>query len=260
MKKISIAFLIVVLLIFQVIAVSALTSSEAKQEWQNAKQASGEKQETHRDAKIKFAGDKSEENKQAVVDTGKEALMAALDEVEAWLVWKNIEAQENPDVPEELKEAVSSDVDANIAKISELRVDVNGIDNQLELGLVFLKMVGKYAELLADVARDSGKILSSLGEKYLGKAEEYEGKLRAEAENMENNAEILAKLDTAKSSIAEARSNVEKAKASYEQVRLPGTPLIKFAEGNNYLRVAKTNLISAHSSLNQAYLLMMGRE
>ena len=74
---------------------------------------------------------------------------------------------------------------------------------------------------------------------------------------MENNGEVLAKLDAAKSSLAEARSNVGKAEASYNQVVLPGTPLIKFAEGNGYMRVARTNLLSALASLQQAYDLMM---
>ena len=58
----------------------ALTESEAEQDWHDAKQVSRDKQQIHIDAQIDFAGNKSEENKQADIDTGKEALDAALDE------------------------------------------------------------------------------------------------------------------------------------------------------------------------------------
>lgn len=259
MRKTVIVFFLIAILLMQSVAVSALTESDAKQAWKDAKQVSKEKQEIHRDAKIKFAGDKSEENRQEVVDTGKETLHAALDEVEAWLIWKDLEAEENPDLPDDLKETISEDVDTNLAKIDELRTDVDGVSNQLELGIVFLKMVGKYLELLTDVARDSGRIYVHIADTYIDTAEEYESKLRVEAEKMDNNDAIIEKLDMAKSDIIEAKRNVNQAESSYEQVVLPGTPLIKFSEGNNYLRVAKTNLLSAHSNLNQAYNLMLKR-
>jgi len=58
----------------QNIAVSALTESDAKQDWRDAKHVSQDTQQIHRDAKIEFAEDKSDKNRQAVVDTGKEAL------------------------------------------------------------------------------------------------------------------------------------------------------------------------------------------
>jgi len=46
------------------------------------------------------------------------------------------------------------------------------------LGIVYLKMVGKYLELLSDVARDSGKILVYRGNTYFETVEDYESKLR----------------------------------------------------------------------------------
>lgn len=257
LKKAIIASFLVFMLLLQPVAVSALTESEAKQAWRDAKRISQEKQQLYRDAQIQYAGNKSAENNQKVIDTGKEALHAALNEAEAWLKWKDIEAQGNPDIPADLKATISADVATNLAKIDELRKDVDKISNQVELGIVFLKMVGKYLELLTDVARDYGKILVSIGNTYIAKAEDYESKLRAEAIKINNNTAILEKLDRAKADLNEARSNVNKAKASYEQVVLPGTPLIKFTEGNNYLRVARTNLLSAHSNLNQAYNLML---
>lgn len=257
-KKTGIVIVVITLMLMQSIAVSALTESEAKQNWFDAKQVSREKQQIHRDAKIEFAGDKTGENRQAVVDTGKEALLAALDEAEAWLIWKDIEANENPELPDHLKETIHEDVQTNLDKIDELRTDVEGIDTQLELGIVFLKIVGKYLELITDVARDSGKILVYMGNTHLDTAEDYESKLRATAETIEDNGAIMRMLDTAKDDLDEARSNLEKAESSYEEVVLPGMPLIKFAEGNNYMRTARTNLLSALRNLNQAYMMLRG--
>lgn len=253
MKKALIVFLLISVLLLQSIAVSALTASEAKAEWREAKQVSKEKQQAHRDAKIDFAGNNSEENKQAVIDTGKETLHAALNEAEAWLIWKQLEAEENPDVPEDLKDDINEDVEKNLEKIDELREEVDDVEGRVELGIVFLKMVGKYFELLTDVSRNSGKMWVHIANKRIETIEDYEEKLRETAEGMDDNEEIIEKLDDAKDDIEEAKSNIEKAEDSYGQVKTGGRPLIKFAEGNNYLRTAKTNLLSAHTNLNQAY-------
>lgn len=258
-RKPVIAFFLISLLMMQCTVVAALTESEAKQACRDAKTVSLEKQEIHLDTKIKFAGNKSEENRQEVVDTGKDVLFAALDEAEAWLVWKDLEAKSNTDLPDDLKYTIHEDVETNLAKIDELRTDVDGIENRLQLGLMYLKMVGKYVELLTDVARDSGKILVYIGNTRIDTAEDIESKLRSETGNMDDNDYIIEKLDAAKADLEEAQSNVKKAENSYNLVVLPGTPLIKFQEGNNYMRVAKTNLISAQSNLHQAFTLMLGR-
>ena len=82
---------------------------------------------------------------------------------------------------------------------------------------------------------------------------EYEQQLREAAQEMEDNEDILEYLDTAKSDLESAARNVDNAEAAYEQVVIPGMPLIKFAEGNNYLKVARTNMLSAHRNLNSAF-------
>ncbi|MBW2991858.1 hypothetical protein KY345_01435 [Candidatus Woesearchaeota archaeon] len=248
MKKIFV-IIVLVLLVLHTIAVSALTASEAKQDWRDKKQESKEKQEIHRDAKLDYAADKTEENKQKVIDTGKDVLNAALDEVEAWLIWKDLEIDENPEVPEDLKEEMKDDIDTNLAKIDELRADVDGITTQFELGVVFLKMVGKYIELLTDVARNSGKVWVHIGNEKADTIEEFEAKLRETTDD----EEIIELLDDAKDELERARRNIDDAEEVYEEVRLPGTPLLKFSEGNSYLRAARANLINAHGKLNQAY-------
>jgi hypothetical protein len=257
MKKTMVVFVLLAVLLLQAFAVSALTAGEAKQAWLDAKQVSKDAQETHQDAKIAWAADKTPENDQAVVDTGKVVLNAALDEAEAWLVWKDLEAEENSEVPEDIKQSISDDVDANLAKIDSLRTDVENVDNQFELGVVFLKMLGKYFELVADVARNSGKLWVYIANTRADTVEEYEGKLRDAAEGMDDNAGIISKLDSAKSELEAARSDIDNAASVYEQVRIPGTPVLKFAEGNNYLGAARSNLILAHSYLNQAYNAMV---
>jgi hypothetical protein len=249
--------LLCILLLAQPLAVSAITSSEAKQAWYEAKETSRDAQAAHRQAKIAYAADRTPENEQRVIDTGKDALHAALDEAEAWLVWKDLEVDENPGIPQELKATIGQDVETNLAKIEELRDEVDGIDTRLELGLVFLKMVGKYAELLTDVARDTGFVWVHLMTMHADTVEEYEQELRTVATGMPDNDDILEALDSAAEELASARENIDQARAEYEEVRLPGTPLIKFSNGNNYLRIAKGNLLSAHGYLNQAYAAMV---
>ncbi|MCP3682397.1 MAG: hypothetical protein GY861_06865 [bacterium] len=257
MKKKILAVLLIFLMCLQIVAVSALTGSEAKQAWQESKIVSKDKQAAHRAAKIAFVANRTDlDLKQEYIDTGKESMHAALDEVEAWLVWKKVDAEENVEIPEDLKDTIIADADANIAKVDDLRTDVDGIDTELEMGLVFIKMVVSYLELLTDVARDTGKVLVWVGNERLDTSDAYEAELRAVAEGMDNNEATIAKLDTAKEDLEKARGNVANAEDSYDMVVVGGTPLIKFGEGNSYMRTARANLLSAHANLNQAFALI----
>jgi hypothetical protein len=257
-KSIFVAFSLVLLLLSG-IGAAALTAADAKQAWVDAKKVSAEAQGLHKDAKLRFVNEPTPENENDVVDTGKLVLNDALDEVEAWLVWKDLEAKENTDVAQDIKDAISGDVEKNLAKVDSLRTDVAGIKNRFELGVVFLKMIGKYMELLTDVARNSGASWVDVGEKQADKAEGYEAKLRDVAVGMDDNGVILGKLDAAKDALSSARRNIASAEAAYKQVVLPGTPLLRFSEGNNYLRVARSELLIAHKNLNEAFLLMSSR-
>ncbi|MBU0457491.1 MAG: hypothetical protein ABH824_06805 [Nanoarchaeota archaeon] len=253
-KKIVTVFLVILLVLMQVAAVSALTASEAKEDWRDAKELSKETQEKNQDAKIKYAGNKTVENNQEVIDTGKEVLHAALNEAEAWLIWKDLEADENQDVPDDLKDSIKEDVDANLAKIDSLRTEVDGIQTRFDLGVVFLKMIGNYFELLSDVARNSGNVWVYIADTHADKIESYELKLRDAANHKED---VLAKLDSAHLELETARKNIDNAELTYKEVKLPGTPLVKFAEGNNYLRAARANMIAANQNLNQAYRMLV---
>ncbi|MFC1723972.1 hypothetical protein ACFL0V_07590, partial [Nanoarchaeota archaeon] len=239
MKKI-ITITILLLLLLQTSL--ALSTSDAKRDWLDAKQESKNLQQIHREAKADFAGDKSEGNRQRIVETGKDVLNAALDEAELWLEWKEVEAQENPQVPDHIVDAISQDVTSNIEKIDALRDDVDAIENQFGLGVTFLKMIGKYTELLADVSRNSGNMWVYIADTHADKIEDFEQRLRDSAED---NPEALDLLDQARDELDRARRNINDASDVYEQVKVPGTPLLKFAEGNNYLRAARTNLLAA---------------
>jgi hypothetical protein len=250
---------LILLLILAIVlpqAACALTANEAKQVWYEAKAQSMEAQELHREAKAAWAADKTPENNQQVIDTGKEVLNAALDEAEAWLIWQELEAEENPELPANLVQTIKADVSVNLGKIDVLREDVSGIQTQFDLGIVTLKMIGKYLELLTDVARDCGLIWAHVMTVHADTAETYESDLRQAAGTMPDNQDIIGKLDLARAEIQTARKNIDAADAEYEQVRLPGSPLIKFSNGNNYLRIARGNLLSAHGYLNQAYVMM----
>jgi hypothetical protein len=252
----KILFVALLCLILAVPLVMAITSGEAKQAWYDAKDASKDAQQAYNDARIEWAADKSAENDQKVVSAGRDALNAALDEAEAWLIWTNASVSENPEIASDLKQTISQDVGANLAKIPPLRDDVAHADTQLELGVVWLEMAGKYVEMLTDVCRNTGYVWAEMVGAKADDVDHYEQELRASAWGMQNNTEIIAKLDSARSELSEARGNIGKAKASYDQVRLPGTPLIKFSEGNSYLRVARDNLLSAVSYLTQAFALI----
>ncbi|MBU0461508.1 MAG: hypothetical protein KJ574_02890 [Nanoarchaeota archaeon] len=255
MKKI---LLFIVLLLLST-AVIATGSGEAKQAWLDAKQTTADLQYEYNAARIDFAANASAENEQLVISTGKAVLNAALDEAEAWLNWKKIEAEENTEVPEDIKQGIYDDVETNLGKIDALRTDVDNVNTRLELGLTWLKMVGKYFELLTDVARNSGNVWAYIGDKRADDVERYEGLLRDTAEQMSDNEDIIAKLDMADSELQTARNNIDNAKTVYDMVRLPGTPFIKFAEGNSYLRAAQANLIGAHNYLNQAFIAIQAR-
>jgi hypothetical protein len=260
MKKQLITILLIGLILLQPIQVLALTSSEAKQDWYDAKQASRDAQQEYRDVKIAWATNKSEENNQKVIDTGKNVLHRALDEAEAWLIWRNLEVEENPMIPEDLKQTIQDDVESNLAKIDELHVDVDEVENRLELGLVFLKMVGKYFELLTDVARNTGFVWVDIVSSYADTVEDYESKIRESAQSIENNEAILEKLDKALDDLQSARTNIDNALEEYDQVVIPGNPILKFSSGNQYLRIARNDLIAAQGSLREAYRLLVGAE
>jgi hypothetical protein len=255
MKKILTTFFILVLLLFYPVSVIALTSSGAKQNWFDARENSRQAQTEHREAKLAYAADPTPENEQDLIEKGKAVLNAALDEAGAWLTWRNLEVEENPEITDNLKEAIEEDVDANLAKINDLREEVDAVETRLELGIVFLKMIGKYLELLTDVARNTGLVWVHIGNTRADIIEDYEAQLREQAESLQND-EAIEKLDIAKTELETARENINDAESTYNQVVLPGTPLIKFSEGNNYLNSAKGNLVLAHSYLNQAYILL----
>jgi len=252
MKKLGIIILLIGLLLAQTLAVSALTADEAKNAWRDTKENSAEMGEFYREAKIDFAKDNSEENKEEVMFAGIDVLHAALDEAEAWLEWKGIEALES-EIPEKLKQDIRDDVNTNLGKVDALREEVDAVENRAQLGIVFLRMIGKYAELLTDVARNSGKVWVHVTSEKADTVEEYEARLRETADG-----EALAKLDLAKEELEKARKNIEDAERVYDKIVVGGTPLRKFAEGNNYLRNARLNLINANKYLREAFRLIVG--
>jgi hypothetical protein len=257
-RRLALIALVMGLLLIQPLDVNALTASEAKQAWIAAKEASRKAQEAHRKANIDWAASKTDENNQKVIDTGKAALQAALNEVEAWLTWTDLEVKENPEIPENLKATIHNDVTANLAKIDVLRGEVDAVGNRIQLATVFLKMIGKYIELVTDVARNTGLVWVHIAETYADTVEDYEAELRTAAKGASNESDVLAKLDQARSDLDKARTNIGLAEAEYTLVKLPGNPILKFANGNNYLRIARNDLLAAHASIKQAYLLLAG--
>jgi len=241
---------IICIFLVSILFVSALSSGEAKQNWLDAKEKTVEVNAEYKQAQLDYAKDPSEANNQTIIDTAKAVMNSALDEAEAWLTWKNLEAKENDDVPSDLKENIESDVNSNLDKIAELRKDVDGVNTRGEAGIVFLKMLGKYIELLTDVARDTGYMWVHIANDKADLIEDYESDLREAASG---NDDLIAKLDIAKAELQTARSKINMAEKAYDNVKLPGTPFIKFAEGNGYLNQARTNLINSYIQIDYVY-------
>jgi len=252
MKKI-IVFLILGLMLMMPI-VAALSLNEARQEWRDLKDVSRGKRVAHRENEQRFQGDKSPENDAATVESGKESLHAALNEAESWLVMKDIEAGENKHMPDDLKERIQEDVDRNLATIDELRSDVDGTENRLGVGIVWLKTVGKYIELTVDVSRNSGLAWVHVANEHANRIEDYQNKLRVAAEKIDNNEAILEELDNANVNLEEARTQINEAERYYNKVEIGNTPLVNYGEGNQHLREGRQKLIDANVNIRQAWL------
>ncbi|MBU0536707.1 MAG: hypothetical protein KKE20_07100 [Nanoarchaeota archaeon] len=257
MKKIFFGVLIAALVLLSAVCVTA-DASNAKQAWLDAKEQTQEKLSLHQDAKLALAGDNTPENVQAVIDTGKEYQRAVLDEAEAWLTWKKIEAQENEMITDELRNRILDDVQTNMDKIDALRDEVDAVQNQFQLGGVSLRMIGKYFELLTDVSRNTGLAWVHVANTHADKLGEFEEKIRNAAEDLDDNEDIMEKLDSARRELETARENIDKAEDTYKAVEIGKTPFVKAREGNMYLRAAKQNMLSAHAYLRQALVLLRG--
>src|SRR4030042_806438 len=97
------------LLLIQGLSLTAIAAG-TKQDWLNAKEASKTAQTTYNQAQLDYAADKTPENDKKVVDTAKAVLNAALDEAQAWLEWKDREAQASIEAPADIKANIHTDV------------------------------------------------------------------------------------------------------------------------------------------------------
>jgi len=206
-----------------------------------------------------YNANKTPENEQKAVVSGKAMLNSWLDEAQAWLIWKNLQAKENPDVPSDLKNAIQNDVNTNLEKINQLRNDVASVKTLNQGVAVFLMMVQKYIELLVDVARNTGAVWVVAGNKILDTADSYEAKLRIAAQ-AKNNSAAIALLNSAKSSLQTARTNVQTAANYYKKTVIGGNPLINFSQGNVYINQARVDLLTAESQMAQAFSLIVSSQ
>ena len=256
MKKALFAVFFLTILLLQPLSVAALTADEAKEEWREARIDSIEARGDYRVARLRYIDSRTYKNEEWVIEKGKCSLHAALDEAEAWLVWVNLDTQEKTEISDELKERIDEDVNINLEKIESLRTEVDSIETRGELGITFIKLIGEYLELLTDASRNMGIVWVSVADERADTIEDLESRLRDAAEEMDDNERIIDNLDMAMEELEQARENIDSANSTYGEVRLPGQPLIKFSEANNYLRAARTNMLSAHRYLNDAFNLM----
>lgn len=253
MKRTVVGLALAALLLGPAVPALALTGGEAKIEWVNAQGARLQAETEYRSATLEYQKNKTPENDQKVIAAAKAAMIAALDEAEAWIGWKRVEAAADSRVPAELKAAIERDAATNLAKVATLREEVNGVTTRLQVVAVFIKIIGSYNELVTDVARNTGAMWATIGERLETAGETYEAKLREVALARPANSELIAKLDAARLELAAAKSKIALAKSAYALVKLPGTPLLKFAEGNRYLGEARANLTNVQARLWEVF-------
>lgn len=257
MTKTIVLSLIIGLLIGLLPAVALMQSQEqAKQKWQNALQSRQTAANKYQQDRGNYLSNRSPANEQKYINSAKKMFLAALDEAEAWLEWRKTADQANSEIPDNIKESIKNAVDANLAKIDPLRVEVREVTSQLEGQAVFLRMLSRWTELLADVARNTGYLWVYQVEQRIETTERYESQLREKVKYSPNKSDLINKLNLAKNEIASAKNNVSLANTAYNLVVMGGIPLIpitKFVEGNDYLRQAKLNLLNAHSQLEFVY-------
>lgn len=250
MKKIFFVIAGTAVFFWAVTVVLALTPAEGREQWFSAIKDRIAAGEEYKQTVLEYQKDKTPENDHEVINSAKKVLRSALNEVETWLKWKESEVKTDFRVPEDLKLKIEGDVAKNLDKIAVLRQEVESIQNRTQVAAVFIKMVGSYVELVADVARSSGLVWSRIGEQLAVKGESFEAKLREAAADK---SELLLKLDEAKKELNVVKEQVELAKNAYEKVRLPGTPLINFSQGNLYLQQARLSLLKAESQLAEVF-------
>lgn len=255
MKKIILSFIAAALMLGPASALALESGSQSA--YEEARSQTQQAGAVYTSAKTTYQSDRSAENSAAVVETGKDYLQMALDEAEAWLLWKNTEAQNNAYVSSGVKAQISSDVAKHVANIDNFRNEVDAVNNQVELAAVTVKMVGAYAEFLTDVARNTGAVWVSTGDAIVDKVEDYEARLRSAAEGLDNYNEIIAELDLAQAEIAECQSNINAAEESYQNVVINNKPAVNFSEGNQSLLAAKADMQQAHTHLEQALNLIL---
>jgi hypothetical protein len=242
--------------LFLLSSVYALTVAEARQAWLDSKQASLDAQTAYGQARLDYAANTSNEvSEQAVINTGKSALLSALDEAEAWLKWKSVEVDAS-NAPSELKATIQSDILTKLGDIDTLKASVAAIDTRLKLGISFLEIMREYFNILGFVSKNVGLVWADAVNQKMNLVSSYESTLREAAGN---NTEILSELDLVKEELINTNSSITSAVTEYNRIVISGAPLQTFVLGNNYLRAARGHLVSAVAYLRQAYVEIAGR-
>ncbi len=260
MKKTAYAVAVLALFVSSAFCVRAVSSSQAWKDWAEARGRRMQAEATYGAATLQDRQNKTPENDRIVVTAAKSLLNAWLDEAQTWLTWRDLEAQQNPDVPASIRKSIDGDVNRSMGKISELRDQVAAFKTVPEGIDVWVKLVGNYLNLTVDVARNSGAMWVAVGDKMLDTADNYEVRLRAAALRAGNSSSSRGKLDNAKSELAAARNEMRQADESYRQVVIPGEPVVMFNQGNSYLMQAKEHLINAQSQMAAAFNLIYPKQ
>ena len=248
MKKL---FLIaVVLLLFSSFAFADLESARLK--WLEAKETHLGLQQEWRQAQLLVAANNTQENIENVIEKAKAALNAGLDEAIAFFEFHK-EKLTSADVSDELKATIESDLNKNIDVAEGLKDDVNAITTRAEVGVVSLKIIDAYLNLLVDVMRDTGLVFVEKANLRVEKLEEFRDTLQEKVDIApEDKKEDLDKLmESLNVHIDEAKSAIDSAEEAYNSITKKEGSRIAFEKGNTLIRQSRSHMVLAFQDIRQ---------
>lgn len=254
MKKLSILFILLV--VFSSIAYADL--NYAKQKWIDDVVYHEKTKIEWQAAQKLVAESNTPENVQNVIDKAKISLNAGLDAAIAFFEFQK-EKLTGVDISENLKDIIRNDLDENIGVAESLKTDVGNIKTRLEVGLVTLKIVDKYLDLLVDVMRDSGLVFVEKADNRYDKLNNFRDKVESKIpEGKEDDYKDL--LDKVESNMNEAKSNIDGAEAKYKSIIQKQGSRIAFQEGNNLIRQSNQNMKLAFENLRLIVIKLRGSQ
>lgn len=251
MRNISIVFVLLVVFSSMVFA-----HGDLKQEWIDAKAVHKEARDVWKEAQVLVNSVNTPENVRNVIDKAKISLNAGLDEAIAYFEFQKDKLLDS-DISDDLKVVIQADIDNNLGIANDLKNDVAGITTRLQIGIVTLKIVDKYLDLLVDIMRDTGLVFVEKGNNRHDKLDNFRDRIESNipADSKSDYQELLDKIEN---NMNEAKSNINSAEAKYKSITQKQGSGVAFREGNNLMRQSNQNMKLAFENLRLIVIRLRG--